>query len=279
MKKILIIVGIVITVAIIHHRNYVQVNEKPVSIPILMYHHFELDKNKTNDMTVYKSDFEKQMKYLKENGYTTINTKDLEKFIKGEKNIPDKSVMITADDGYRSNYKVMYPILKKLNMKATIFIIGQSIDNSKNTQNQVPKLTWGDIGEMYKSGLIDIECHTYNSHVKGNTPSGEKGIFSSAIIGESEREYEKRINEDIKKNINSIEANLNYKPKAFAYPYGEWSGTSENILKQNGIKLTFLAFGGKENNVKDSCLLKRIGIPGSYTVDDLKKELQKQNTK
>lgn len=275
MKKFLIIIGIVGTIAIICHRNYVQNNGKSVSIPILMYHHFELDKNKTNDMTVYKSDFEKQMKYLKENGYTPINTNDLEKFIKGKTNLPKKPVMITADDGYRSNYKIMYPVLKKLDMKATIFIIGKSIDNSKNTQDQIPKLTWEDIREMYKSGLIDIECHTYNSHVKGNTPSGEKGIFSSPVIGESERDYEKRVNEDIKKNINSIEKNLNYTPIAFAYPYGEWSGTSETVLKQNGIKLTFLAFGGKENNVKASYLLKRIGIPGSYTVDNLKQELEK----
>ena len=275
MKKILTIVGIVVTIVIICHRNYVQINEKPMSIPILMYHHFELDKNKTNDMTVYKSDFERQMKYLKKNGYTAINTKDLEKFIKGEKTLPTKPVMITADDGYRSNYNIMYPILKKLNMKSTIFIIGKSIDNSKNTQNKIPSLTWDDIREMYKSGLIDIECHTYDSHVKGNTSSGEKGIFSSPVIGESEHDYEKRINKDIKENISSIEKNLNYKPIAFAYPYGEWSGTSENILKQHGIKLTFVAFGGKENNVKASYLLKRMGIPGSYTIDDLKKELEK----
>lgn len=275
MKKILIIVGIVFTIAIIAHRNYVEDNEKPVSIPILMYHHFELDKSKTNDMTVYKSDFEKQMKYLKDNGYTAIDTKDLEKFIKWKSNLPTKPVIITADDGYLSNYKIMYPILKKLNMKATIFIVGKGIDNEKNTQNQIPKLTWKDIKEMHKSGLIDIECHTYNSHVRGNTPSGEKGIFASPIIGESEFYYEKRINEDIKKNIKSIEKNLNYTPTAFAYPYGEWSEISENILKQNGIKLTFLAFGGKENNVKNSYLLKRIGIPGSYNVDDLKKELEK----
>lgn len=275
MKKILIIVGIVFTIGIIAHRNYVENNEKPVSIPILMYHHFELDKSKTNDMTVYKSDFEKQMKYLKDNGYTAINTKDLEEFIKGKSNLPIKPVMITADDGYLSNYKIMYPILKKLNMKATIFIVGKGIDNAENTKNQIPKLTWEDIKEMYKSGLIDIGCHTYNSHVKGNTPSGEKGKFASPIIGESELDYEKRINEDIKKNIKSIEKNLNYTPIAFAYPYGEWSGTSENILKQNGIKLTFVAFGGKENNVKKSYLLKRIGIPGSYNVDDLKKELEK----
>ena len=275
MRKTLIIVGIVFTIAIIAHRNYVENNEKPVSIPILMYHHFELDKSKTNDMTVYKSDFEKQMKYLKENGYTAINTKDLEEFIKGKTNLPIKPVMITADDGYLSNYKIMYPILKKLNIKATIFIVGKGIDNAENTQIQIPKLTWKDIKEMYKSGLIDIGCHTYNSHGKGNTPSGEKGIFASPIIGESELDYEKRINEDIKKNIKSIEKNLNYTPVAFAYPYGEWSGTSENILKQNGIKLTFVAFGGRENNVKKSYLLKRIGIPGSYNVYDLKKELEK----
>ncbi|MDU6115837.1 MAG: polysaccharide deacetylase family protein [Paeniclostridium sordellii] len=274
MKKVLIAIGIVVTIAIISHRNYVQSNEKPMSIPILMYHHFELDKDKINDMTVYKSDFEKQMKYLKENGYTAINAKDLENFIDGKSIMPIKPIMITADDGYRSNYKIMYPILKKLNMKATIFIIGKDIDDNKHN-NRLSKLTWTDIKKMYKSELIDIECHTYNSHVRGNTLSGNMGIFSSPIVGESEYDYEKRINKDIKMNIKSIEENLHYTPRAFAYPYGDWSGTSENILKQNGIKVTLVASGGKEDNVKASYLLKRIEIPGKYTIDDFKRELKK----
>lgn len=275
MKKVFIILTTILIIIIIIHRNNIEKNEIPMEVPILMYHHFEKDKDKINDMVVEKTEFERQMKYLKDNGYTAITIKELNDFIQGKSILPKKTILITADDGYLSNYEIMYPILKKLNMKATIFVIGKDIDNSSNKNGALPKLTWAKIKEMYDSGLVDIECHTYNSHVKGNTLSGEMGIFSSPLVGETELEYENRIKDDIKKNINTIETHIGYKPIALAYPYGDWSGTSENILKDNGIKISVVASGGKENNVKASYLLKRLCIKGSYNIEDFKKELIK----
>lgn len=275
MKKIFIILVTLLTIAIIVHRNNIEKNKIPIEVPILMYHHFETDKHKVNDMIVEKTEFEKQMKYIKDNGYIAISMKELNDFIEGKSILPKKPILITADDGYLSNYEIMYPILKKFNMKATIFVIGEGIDNASKKQSVLPKLTWSKIKEMYNSGLIDIECHTYNSHVKGNTLSGEMGIFSSPLIGETETEYENRIKNDLKKNINTIESHIGYRPIAFAYPYGDWSGTSENILRDNGIKISVVAAGGKENNVKASYLLKRLCVKGSYNIEDFKRELNK----
>lgn len=277
MKKIFIILSIVLTVAIIIHRNNLQPNKIPKMVPVLMYHHFEVDKNDSNEMIVKKSEFEKQMRYLKSNGYTPISIKELKKFVEGRSDLPKNPILITADDGYLSNYNIMYPILKKLNMKATIFIVGNDIDNAGKTNSKLPKLTWNKIKEMYDSGLIGIGCHTYNSHVKGDTISGNMGIFSSPLLGETKKEYEKRINNDIEKNINSIKLNLGYQPISFAYPYGDWSETSEKILKDNGIKFTFVASGGKEAYIQKSYLLKRVCVNGSYNMEDFKRELAKQN--
>lgn len=275
MKKIFIIILIISTVAVIIHRNNLQPNKIPKMVPVLMYHHFEVDKNNSNDMIVKKSEFEKQMKYLKNNGYTSISMKELKKFVEGKSDLPKNPILITADDGYLSNYDIMYPILKKLNMKATIFIVGNYIDNADKTNIKLPKLTWNKIKEMYDSGLIGIGCHTYNSHVKRDTISGKMGIFSSPLVGESKEEYKKRIDNDIKKNINTIKLNLGYEPIAFAYPYGDWSETSEKILKNNGIKFSFVASGGKEGYIQKSYLLKRVGINGSYNMEDFKRELAK----
>ena len=275
MKKILVVIAIVLTAAIIIHRNNLQPNKIAKAVPVLMYHHFEVDKNDSNDMIVKKSEFEKQMKYLKNNGYTSISIKELKDFVEGKSMLPKNPILITADDGYLSNYDIMYPILKKLNMKATIFIIGNDIDNVGKTNSKLPKLTWDKIEEMYDSGIIDIECHTYNSHVKGNTISGNMGIFSSPLVGETRGEYEKRINNDIEKNINAIKLNLGYEPIAFSYPYGDWSETSEKILKNNGIKFTFVASGGKEGDIQKCYLLKRLGINGNYSMKDFKQGLAK----
>ena len=112
-------------------------------IPVLMYHQF---RDKTNaGSVVAKEEFKKQIKYLKDNGYNTITLKQLIDFKQGKENLPKKSILITSDDGYLSNYEFMYPILKENNMKATIFVIGESIDNAKeNTElnKYNPKFSW-----------------------------------------------------------------------------------------------------------------------------------------
>lgn len=276
MKKKLYLI-LIITVALLGYlfiNNKINKVQTAKPIPILMYHHFEDDIEKTNDMTILTEEFEKQIKYLSENGYTSITSKDLLEYKKGKKEIPKKSIFITADDGYLSNYEKMYPILKKYNMKATIFIIGERIDNAHKPSKAIPKLNWDNIKEMYESGLVDFQCHTYNSHDKVNTMNGLKGNFSSPLINESEYEFKKRIDEDIKMNIKGIEKHLGYKPIAFSYPFGDTSETSAKTLKKNNIKVTFRAEGGIEEDTEKLYLLKRIGITNQDDINSFINKLK-----
>ena len=87
-------------------------NVNHTGIPILMYHHFTTG-NDVNSPTVSQANFERQMNYLYEHGYTTIHLNQLEDFLDGKIQLPAKTVVITMDDGYRSNYEIAYPILKK----------------------------------------------------------------------------------------------------------------------------------------------------------------------
>ena len=128
---------------------------------------------------------------------------------------------------------------------------------------------------MYESGVIDIQSHTYNSHIKSQTINGEKGVFSSPLKGESEEQYEYRINEDINKAIKGFEKNLGYKPIAVAYPFGEFSESSEQILKENGIKVTFTVKPGVVDKKNQSTyLLNRITISGK---DNMNTFIEKLN--
>ncbi|WP_250675292.1 polysaccharide deacetylase family protein [Paraclostridium ghonii] len=270
MKKILYtIVGIIVILI----GYYFISNKKNIEVPILMYHHFDTDEKNINNVTVKKSEFEKQIKYLKENNYTAITVKDLVDFTEDKKVLPKKPILITADDGYKSNYEIMYPILKKYGMKATVFIIGKSIDDANKSPNAIPNFNWEEAKEMYNSGIIDIECHTYNSHERRKKINGERSIFSAPLKNERKGDFKDRITEDINKNISVIQSNLGYKPYGFACPYGEYSRKEEKILKENGIKFTFLASGGKEENIDDRYLLKRIPVNGSDNMIDFEKNL------
>ncbi|MBE6055951.1 MAG: polysaccharide deacetylase family protein, partial [Clostridium sp.] len=68
------------------------------SIPVLMYH--SIDYEKGNELRLPKEQFKEQMKYLKDNGYTTLTLKELHNFLDKNNPIPEKSIVITLDDGY-----------------------------------------------------------------------------------------------------------------------------------------------------------------------------------
>ena len=90
------------------------------SIPILTYHRFA--ENCSSPMCMPKNTFKLQMRYLKENGYHVITAEELLAFLEYRQGLPQKSVLITMDDGYRSVYNVAYPILKEYGFPATLFI-------------------------------------------------------------------------------------------------------------------------------------------------------------
>lgn len=131
-----------------------------------MYH--SIDYEKGNELRVPKEQFKEQMKYLKDNGYTTLTLNELYNFLEKNKPIPEKSIVITLDDGYVDNYTNAYPILKELGFNATVFVITSNIDKDKRT------LTSKQIKEMDEAG-IQIASHTYN-HDKLDDLSYEKQL-------------------------------------------------------------------------------------------------------
>lgn len=120
-------------------------------ICILTYHCIGYKKN--NNLYIPQQLFKQQMKYIKDNGYSTITLNQLYEFIMENKPLPKKSVVITFDDGYLNSYQYAYPILKEFNLKATVFAIPNTIDKSKN------HMTSNQLKELQANG-IDIQSHT-----------------------------------------------------------------------------------------------------------------------
>jgi len=162
-----------------------------VSIAVLMYHHV----NELKDsFTISPDDFDHQMKYLARKNYQTLFLNELISSLKKGKE--KRKVVITFDDGYLDNWVYAYPILKKYNLKATIFVITSRIKerpssyrpnledvwNGKVKQEGLPKIsshyqsnlrcvrnlegsddhiTWEEAKGMFRSGLIDIQSHSH----------------------------------------------------------------------------------------------------------------------
>ena len=106
--------------------------------------------------------------YLKAHGYTAVTISDLIAYQEGRKELPQKPVMITFDDGYYNNYSYAFPLLKKYDMKAVISVIGRYTDeysaSMEKMNNNYSQLTWDQIREMMDSGYVEFANHSYDMH-------------------------------------------------------------------------------------------------------------------
>ena len=137
-------------------------------IPCIMYHGVGLESNLSTE------EFEKQIKQIK-----NMNTYKFEEIQELNYLIPRKSILLTFDDGYRNNYTNAYPILKKYNKKATIFL------NTAYVGIDDDYLTWDQILEMYNSGLVDFQLHSH-SHFSVISRIEIDGFFSVESFNKKE---------------------------------------------------------------------------------------------
>jgi len=219
------------------------------SIPVLMYH--SIDYEKGNELRLPKEQFKEQMKYLKDNGYTTLTLNELYNFLEKNKPIPEKSIVITLDDGYVDNYTNAYPILKELGLNATVFVVTSNIDKDKRT------LTSEQIKEMDEAG-IQIASHTYNHDKLDDLP------------------YEKQL-QTMKKSKDDLEKILNHKVDFIAYPYGKWNEESIKAAKDARYKMAFTTQGGWSNKQDGIYTLNRVYISSLKGIDNFKDRITNPN--
>lgn len=131
--------------------------EQPAAAPevaVLCYHRFGA--TVADSMTVRTAGFEQQLLWLRDNGYRVIPLRTLVDHLRGEGPAPPpRSVVITADDGHRSVYSDMRPLVEKHDVPVTLFIYPSAISNASYA------LTWDQLREMAGTGRFDVQSHTY----------------------------------------------------------------------------------------------------------------------
>lgn len=205
-------------------------------LPVILYHH--ISENVTNDMIVSPEKFEEDMKAISDAGFVAVKIEDVINYIEKGEDLPEKPIMITFDDGYMSNYDLAYPILKKYNLHATIFAVGETYGEKTYPGTDVeifPHFGDEERKEMEESGVIEVQSHTYAMHQNKDL---EEGVAYENVLqtdGEKDDEYVKRIKEDYKKWCDTFGET----PEALAYPHGISDLFSQELLNECGIKLTF----------------------------------------
>ncbi len=208
-------------------------------VPIMMYHNVDYsDKPRMNLVT--PENFAKQMAYLHKHGYHVIAFSELVNSIREKKPLPQKSVVITFDDGYEDNYTNAFPVLKQYHFPAIIFIVTDVV-------SKPGFLTWEQIKEMEKSDI------SFGSHTRLHTylPSLDKAEQRNQIRGSKE----------------ILEQQLEHSIEYFAYPSGGFNNSIIALLKEAGYKAACTTNRGYHRSNDDPYIIKRIRFGNNDDLD------------
>lgn len=233
-------------------------NAKEVSgVAVFMYHEFvtqeDLDAGVAFDeYAVWAEEFEEDLRYLKENGYTTITASQLADFLNGRGTLPEKAVMLTIDDGKLGVYKNAYPLLQKYGMKAVLAVIGERIDEvgadpQARASEAAPYCTWSELGEMAASGTIELVSHSYTRHRYRN--GGHTG--ANIADGESEDAFYQTAVKDFERMDQKLREVTGKGAVALSYPYSVRSTASDRVWLRCGYEVLLC---GDSDNVRHSRL-------------------------
>jgi peptidoglycan/xylan/chitin deacetylase (PgdA/CDA1 family) len=237
----------------------------PAGLPILIYH--KVSRDHEDDLTISPQRLESHLAYIKFSGYSSISFLDLRASLAGRQPLPAKPVLLTFDDGYLNTYELAYPLLRKHQMKATIFLPVAFIGKSNEWDGGAePLMSYDQIRELAAKGM-EFGLHSYRHE---NFQS-----FSAA-----------RAEADVSECVRVLEENHCPYTPVFAYPYGRRPRDESadralrDSFRRHGIDFA-ARIGSRINSLppKDVYEMKRTIIRGNDSFREFKIKLRKGRSK
>ncbi|MEJ2900221.1 polysaccharide deacetylase family protein [Acinetobacter sp. NS-4] len=231
---------------------------------VLMYHMVRdhIDGAKFNKLRVKPAEFEKQVAWMKAEGFHFVTMQELQQ---NWGRYPEKTVAITFDDGYLDNLEYAYPILEKYQAKATIYVVVDRHDRDWSTYKKAhhnsgelarePKLNDEQVKLLANSGLVEIGSHTM-THANLAKLSDEECLA------------------ELIQSKQALEAVIRQPVTSFAYPFGIYSGRDVDMAKQAGYSNAVTTKEGIDSEQLDFMQLQRIKISGKDSLFTVKLRLK-----
>ena len=200
----------------------------------------DADSTTTSDLVTF-------FEYLVSNGWHALTLDEVDRAGRGETTLPEKSILITIDDAYASDYTRIYPLLLATRMPAVVAVPAAWIERGQGPDGEAV-LTWAQAREMQQSGLVEFASHSYDLHgtVRGNPQASQVPAFWARIFDpargyEDDDAYRRRVGADLQQSIAVMTRELGRAPRAIAWPYGRYTQSAVEIAKDLGFRfaLTF----------------------------------------
>lgn len=220
-------------------------------VPVMMYHwiyNSSEPPDRINGNWIEDRALEEHLKYLKDNDYYYPGWKELDAWLDGRIELPEKSIILTFDDGKEAFLKNGKPLFEKYRIPVTSFMICWPDNDPEEKIRE------------YASEYIEFESHSYAMHQAGHV-RGHKGMMA--------RMTEEEIAEDLKKAADVVGSN-----DAFAYPYGDYTPDGQAALRDTGIMLGFTIEYGKAERGMDKTKLPRVRVMSTRTFESWRQSIE-----
>jgi peptidoglycan/xylan/chitin deacetylase (PgdA/CDA1 family) len=209
---------------------------------IIFCYHLLVDKVRYPGTEITPAAFEAQMKQLKDAGITVIPMQDLLAWKRGEKNIPPRCAVITFDDGYKSQYEVAWPIMKKYGYPFTMFIYTEGVRGGALGGGGA--ITWEQLADMRDNG-VDIEAHsaTHQDLREGHTITLAGPGMKKTRTKLTGPQYEQWVQNEVVGCKQLIEQRLGIKVNCFAVPFGNYNEHVKELARNAGYEAMFTVYG------------------------------------
>lgn len=215
-------------------------------MPILMYHYVSVPPVAANavrrDLSVPPDIFDQEMRYLSEQGYQTIQLRDLVSYFETGAQLPPKPIILTFDDGYADHYTNVFPTLKDFGFTGTFFIITQFADQGANGY-----MTWEQIQELAANGM-EIGTHTidHRANLAGLSVNTQRRTIQPAR--------------------DALQEYVPNPSPVFAYPAGSYDHNTLDLLRELGYAAAVTTKQGVVQQSTQSLELKRLRVHGAWSI-------------
>lgn len=194
--------------------------------------------------------------WLQTNNYHTITVKQIEESRHGGKPLPPRSVLLTFDDGFRSHYTKVLPLLERFKYPAVMGLVTAWIDTPPDTpirisdKVQVPRdyfLSWDEVKKLGQSQFVELGCHTHNLHhgAIANPQGNELPATTSHLYLQDQKRYETdaefhaRVHDDLQTCVQQIRERTGIVARSMVWPYGAENQPVRQISTSLGMDIQF----------------------------------------
>ena len=209
-----------------------------IEVGIVMYHSILASDEKAGKYVITPEVLENDLRYLKEQGFTTVFISDLIEWVKNGCDLPKKPIVLSFDDGYFNNLSYALPLLEKYDMKAVVSVIGRYTEeyskSSDTPNNNYSHLTWDDMKKL--SRRFEILNHSYDLH------SEETRMGLRFLPNESKASFREKVGADIAKMQALLKENLGINCRTFTYPYGYITEENKSLIRNMGFEASLSCY-------------------------------------